>query len=186
MIAACGGQEQQGPTLPPTEQNDGEQEQDEENEQGGTAAARKARAAIEAAFTTRRTEPSSGGSHAAYAALHGGPGQGELCEHAFVSIKGRPYRWLQDALERGDLAAVRAEAANLPAISLDDALRIALLVADHEPERAQRAALRWLGRFCLERRDVTLAEVRQALDAFTVLVNDPEAAETALRRLAGR
>ncbi len=34
MIAACGGQEQQGPTLPPTEQNDGEQEQDEENEQG--------------------------------------------------------------------------------------------------------------------------------------------------------
>jgi hypothetical protein len=81
---------------------------------------------------------------------------------------------------------VRAEAANLPDITLNDALRIALLVADHEPERAERAALRWLGRLCLERRDVTLTQVRQALDAFAVLVEDPEAAEAALRRLAER
>ena len=103
-----------------------------------------------------------------------------------MSIKGHPYRWLQQALDRGDLAAVRAEAANLPPLKLEDALRIALLVCDHEPERAERAAVRWLGRLCLERRDVTLAELREALDAFVVLVEEPDAAEAVLRRLADR
>ncbi|CAA9489836.1 MAG: hypothetical protein AVDCRST_MAG45-682 [uncultured Solirubrobacterales bacterium] len=102
-----------------------------------------------------------------------------------MSIKGRPQRWLDDALKRGDLAAVRAEVSRLPAVSLEDALRIALLVCDCEPERGERAAVRWLGRFCLERRDVTLAQVREALDAFAVLVEEPDAAEARLRRLVG-
>ena len=73
---------------------------------------------------------------------------------------------------------MRAEVSSLPAVNLEDALRIALLVCDHEPERGERAAVRWLGRFCLERRDVTLAQVREILDAFAVLVEDP----TELRR----
>ena len=76
--------------------------------------------------------------------------------------------------------------ASLPPVDLETALRIALLVCDREPERGERAAVRWLGRFCLERRDVTLAQVREALDAFAVLVEEPEAAEAALRRLVQR
>ena len=101
-----------------------------------------------------------------------------------MSIKGRPQRFLDDALRRGDLAAVRAEVASLPAVNLEDALRIALLVCDHESARGERAAVRWLGRFCLERRNVTLAEVREAVAAFSHLVEEPERAEATLQRLA--
>ena len=103
---------------------------------------------------------------------------------AFAAIKGRPQRWLDDALKRGDLAAMRAKTADLPVVNLEDALRIALLVRAHEPEGGQRAAVRWLGRLCLERRDVTLDQMRTALDAFAVLVEEPEAAEATLWRLA--
>jgi hypothetical protein len=38
---------------------------------------------------------------------------------------------------------------------------------------------------CLERREVTLPEVREALNAFALLVEEPDAAEARLRRLAG-
>jgi hypothetical protein len=102
-----------------------------------------------------------------------------------VSIKGGSYRWLRDALERGDLPLAKASAAELPAINLDDALGIALLLIEHEPSNAERAAVRWLGRLCLERR-ITLGQAREALDALAVLVNDPEAAEAVLRQLADK
>jgi hypothetical protein len=57
-----------------------------------------------------------------------------------VSIKGSDYRGLRDALHRGDLRLVKATAAQLPAINLEDALAIALLVIEHEPRNAERAA----------------------------------------------
>ncbi len=102
-----------------------------------------------------------------------------------MSIKGRDYLWFRNALERGDLATVRSELAGLPPLTLEDALSVALLICDHEPENAERAAVRWLKKL-LERPGVTLAEVRRALDAFAVLVEDPEAAEATLRRLVER
>jgi hypothetical protein len=107
------------------------------------------------------------------------------CEHAFVSIKGSDYRCLKQALDRGDLPLVKASAAQLPSVDLPTALDIALLVMEQEPQNGERAAVRWLGRLCVERRDVTLAQVREALDALTLLVEEPEAAEARLRRLAG-
>ena len=73
------------------------------------------------------------------------------------------YKWLRDALERGDLPLVKATAAQLPAIDLPTALEIALLVLDREPHNGQRAAVRWLGRLCLERPAVTLPQVQEAL-----------------------
>ena len=101
-----------------------------------------------------------------------------------MSIKGGDYKWLRVALERGDLPLVKATAAQLPAIPLADALEIALLVLDREPHNGQRAAVRWLGRLCLERSDVTLAQVRRAVDAFALLLEEPERAEAVLRGLA--
>ncbi len=102
-----------------------------------------------------------------------------------MSIKGSSYGNFRRALDSGNLTIIRAAAAELPAVNLEDSLRVALLVCEHEPENAERAALRWLGRFCLERRDVTLAEVGEAVDAFASLVEDVETAEATLRRLAG-
>ena len=85
--------------------------------------------------------------------------------NAFVSIKGSDYRCLKQALDRGDLPLVKASAAQLPSVDLPTALDIALLVMEQEPQNGERAAVRWLGRLCVERRDVTLAQVREALDA---------------------
>ena len=101
-----------------------------------------------------------------------------------MSIKGRDYTWFRKALEHGDLATVRSSVVDLPPLTLGDALSVALLICDREPENAERAAVRWL-RKLLERPGVTLAELREALDAFAVLVEDVNGAEAALRRLAG-
>ena len=101
-----------------------------------------------------------------------------------MSIKGRDYLWFRKALERGDLATVRSTLVGLPPLTLDDALSVVLLICEREPENAERAAVRWL-RKLLERPGVTLAQVRQALDAFAALVEDADSAEASLRRLAG-
>jgi len=100
-----------------------------------------------------------------------------------VSTKGRSYTWFKKALEQGDLATVRSELADLPPLTLEDALSVALLICDREPENAERAAVRWLGKL-LERPDVTLAQAREALDAFSLVVEDDETAEARLRRIA--
>jgi hypothetical protein len=44
------------------------------------------------------------------------------------------------------LAALRAAAAELPSVPLDDALEIVLLILEQEPQRFERSALRWLSR----------------------------------------
>ena len=62
----------------------------------------------------------------------------------FVSIKGRDYTWFRKALEQGDLATVRSTLVDLPPLALDDALSVALLICEREPENAERAAVRWL------------------------------------------
>jgi len=81
---------------------------------------------------------------------------------------------------------VRAAATELPAINLDDALTICVLVSEQRPEQLERAALRWLGRYALERKDATIASVREAADAFARFDAEPEASLATLERLARR
>jgi len=100
-----------------------------------------------------------------------------------VSIKGRDYPWFRKALEQGDLATVRSTLVGLPPLTLEDALSVALLICECEPQNAERAAVRWL-RKLLERPGVRLADVRQALDAFALLVEDAASAEATLTELA--
>jgi hypothetical protein len=106
------------------------------------------------------------------------------CEHVFVSIKGSPYARFRRALDTGNIAIVRAAAAELPTIGLQDALRVCLLLREAEPEMYNRAVIRWLGRFCLERPDVTLYEVRQAAELFHGLPADPHNTGEKLSALA--
>jgi hypothetical protein len=99
-----------------------------------------------------------------------------------VSTKGGSYARFRKALETGNLTVVRAAAAELPTINLDDALRVcALYRAD--PSRYESAVIRWLGRLCLERPTTTITELRMALAAFERLPDEPEEAEAELRRL---
>jgi len=104
----------------------------------------------------------------------------------FVSIKGRDAKWLRNALERGDLPLVRATAANMPAIDLATALDIVLLIIDREPEHAEKAAVRWLGRWALERRDASLAGLLEATVAVSAFGQEPEKWEAFLRRFVAQ
>jgi len=76
-----------------------------------------------------------------------------------------------------------AAALELPRIGLADALRICLLFRDGDPDRYERAAVRWLGRFALEARGVTIEELRLAADVLDALPERPSDAMERLQRL---
>jgi hypothetical protein len=101
----------------------------------------------------------------------------------FVKSEGSAYARFKLALSSGDLVHVRAAAAELGYIDLADALSVCVLVCHREPTIYQRAALRWLARFCLERPDATLSEVERASRFLQALPQDPESSERELRRL---
>jgi hypothetical protein len=92
-----------------------------------------------------------------------------------VSIKGSPYAWFKGELASGNLLRIRAAARALPAVPMNDALQICLLMRDQEPERFEQACLRWLARFCLERPMVTLEQVERAARALQVMRRDAQA-----------
>jgi hypothetical protein len=71
----------------------------------------------------------------------------------------------QRAVERGNLLAAESAARELESVSLADALELLLLIAATEPTRFERAAIRWLGRFCIETRGVDIADAQLLLGA---------------------
>ena len=100
-----------------------------------------------------------------------------------MSVKGSPYARFQRALRLGQLDQIRDAASELPQVDLVDALHVCLLMSDQRDARYDRAAARWLARFALERRGVTLADVRAALAALDALPDEPFAARQALAAL---
>jgi len=100
-----------------------------------------------------------------------------------MTSQGSAYGRFRRALQAGNLVLVRAAASELPTIRLDDALRVCLLIRDRDPERYERAALRWVGRFALEASTATLADVRAAADALARLPTEAEDAMSDLQRL---
>lgn len=57
-----------------------------------------------------------------------------------------------------------------------------MAIRDAEPERFERAALRWLARYAVEKA-ASVAEVSAAADAFAVMAQRPEDALVSLQRL---
>lgn len=97
-----------------------------------------------------------------------------------MTSDGSAYARFRRALDTGNANLVIAAAKELPQIALDDALRICLTFRDGDPERYERAAVRWLGRFALEARGVTIDALRLAADALDAL---PERATEAMEQL---
>jgi hypothetical protein len=104
-----------------------------------------------------------------------------------MSIKGHPYRWFTSALRRGDLAGVRAAAAELGhRVNLVDALSVVLLMAQRDDDAFDRAATRWLARLVVERPAVGLEDLRRGLAALEALPANGAAARRELAELCER
>jgi hypothetical protein len=97
-----------------------------------------------------------------------------------MTSKGSAYARFRRALQTGNANLVIAAALELPQIALEDALRICLVFRDGDPERYERAAVRWLGRFALEARGVTIEAIQAAAAALDSL---PERTSEAMERL---
>ena len=97
-----------------------------------------------------------------------------------MTSDGSAYTRFRRALETGNEHLVIAAAKELPRVALDDALQICLVLRDRDPERYERAAVRWLGRFALEAKGVTIDALRVAADALAAL---PDRAPEAMERL---
>jgi hypothetical protein len=91
-------------------------------------------------------------------------------------------RPLRRALATGNLTIIRAAAAELPRVDLGDALTVCMAIRDAEPDRVERAAVRWLARYAAEQAR-TIADVREAAAAMAIMPTDPGGALDALRRL---
>ncbi len=100
-----------------------------------------------------------------------------------MTSDGNPYARFKRALATGNEALVVAAALELPRIALDDALRICLVLRGSSAERYERAAVRWLGRFALEARRVTIEDLRRAADALDALPDNPADAMERLQEL---
>jgi hypothetical protein len=96
---------------------------------------------------------------------------------------GSPYARFRRSLATGNAHLVLAAARELPQIALDDALRICLVLRDGDPDRYERAAVRWLGRFALEAIGVTIDELRLAADALDALPDQPSEAMERLQAM---
>lgn len=95
---------------------------------------------------------------------------------------GSSYARFRRALATGNLLHIRSAAAELPQVNLGDALAVCMAIREAEPERFERAALRWLARYAVEKA-TSVADVRAAADAFATMVQRPEDALKVLQRL---
>jgi hypothetical protein len=102
-----------------------------------------------------------------------------------MTSQGSPYSRFKRALRTGNLTIIRAAAAELPRVDLGHALSVRMAIRDAEPERFERAALRWLARFATEQAQ-TAADVREAAGAMVAMRSDPNGALDVLRRLPPR
>jgi hypothetical protein len=77
------------------------------------------------------------------------------------------------ALQTRNLNLVIAATAELPRVGLQDALQVCLLLRNGDPDRYERGAVRWAGRFALEGRDVDLEAIERATAALNALPHQP-------------
>ncbi|MDP9259389.1 MAG: hypothetical protein M3Q31_22955 [Actinomycetota bacterium] len=102
-----------------------------------------------------------------------------------MTAQGSPLTKLRRAIAGGDLLAARTAASDLSHVDLDEAARLLVLIASADPAKLDAAAVRFLGRACLE--PSVLADARWLVACMEQLERaDPDSRAsfaTALRRL---
>jgi hypothetical protein len=84
---------------------------------------------------------------------------------------------MRRALDHGNVLEARAAASEMPAVALSDALELLLLIAQREPDKYERAAIRWHGRYCRERR--VAGDEAQAVLALLLMLTGKRAGSAA-------
>jgi hypothetical protein len=103
-----------------------------------------------------------------------------------MTSQGTAHGRFSRAIAQGDVRRAEMAARELGTVSLGDALQLCALLAERDPPRFERAALRWLERFIAERLP-PLPEVALAASAFNELRHGDRAAGLrSLERLAAR
>ncbi len=103
-----------------------------------------------------------------------------------MTSSGSPYARFQRALATGNLNVIRAAAAELPRIGVAEAAAMLLVIQRADSEQYERAAVRWLGRLCLERTRVNLEDLSQATAALVALRERPDSARPLLAEVCRR
>jgi hypothetical protein len=103
-----------------------------------------------------------------------------------MTSSGSSYARFQRALVTGNLNVIRAAAAELPRIGVAEAAAMLLVILRAEPEQYERAAVRWLGRLCLERTRVDLEDLSRAAAALDALPQRPDSARPLLADVCRR
>jgi hypothetical protein len=102
-----------------------------------------------------------------------------------MTSQGSAYGRFQRAIRRRQLFHAELAARELGHLSLSDALALALLIAEAEPQRWPRAAARWHARFVLEAQGIGLDESALAFAAVAALAGKHRAlAAQTLQQLA--
>jgi hypothetical protein len=89
-----------------------------------------------------------------------------------MTSQGTAHGRFTRAVANGNLREAEMAARELGGLSLDDALKLCVMLAERDPQRFERAALRWLSRF-IEERLPPLAEVALAAVALAELRHGP-------------
>jgi hypothetical protein len=77
-----------------------------------------------------------------------------------MTSQGSPLTRLRRAIAGGDLLAARAAAADLRHVDLEEAAPLLVLIASSDPGKLDAAAVRFLGRTCMERSFITLGDAQ--------------------------
>lgn len=101
-----------------------------------------------------------------------------------MSIRGGTIRWLDAALDRGDLLTAWTTAHELPPgrLSLDYALALVILASAEDADRADRAIARWLARAAADIPADELRGLARVLDQLPDLVGVTELSAHCERR----
>jgi hypothetical protein len=104
------------------------------------------------------------------------------CEPAFVTAQGTPLTRFRRAIETRSILLAELAAREAGRLPLEDTLALVALYARLDDDKFERAAVRWLARYALERRP-TLGEVQLAVAALATFTVDGERALRLLREL---
>jgi hypothetical protein len=103
-----------------------------------------------------------------------------------VTAQGSPFTRLRLPLAGGDLLAARGADGELPNAALDEAAALPVLIASSDPDKLDAAAVRFLGRACLERSFITLGDAQLLVACLAQLERGDEESRVSFAGAPGR